>query len=109
MRDLKGKTAVITGGASGIGLASARAMAAEDMRLVFARFGRVHVVFNNAGVAISGPIQYMKKMQGRVLGVEDVAAKVVAAVKSGQLYIHTHEEARPFIQRRFERINGAFD
>jgi hypothetical protein len=50
----------------------------------------------------------MEKMQGRIIGVEDVAAKVVDA-KTGKLYIHTHEEAREFIKRRFERIDRAFD
>ena len=268
MQDLKGKTAVITGGASGIGLASARAMAAEGMRVVladieqaaldtavaeiaslgaevigiqtdvgeldqvqhladqsFAHFGGVHLVFNNAGVAVFGPIQDMthadwewvirvdlwgvihgvetfvprmiaqgegghvintasfaglvpnqglgaycvakygvvalseclahdikahdigvsvlcpmviatnindsarnrpaalggpersldltaedlEKMQGRILPVAGVAAQVVAGVKANQLYILTHDEARPFIRRRFERIDKAFD
>jgi NAD(P)-dependent dehydrogenase (short-subunit alcohol dehydrogenase family) len=268
MQDLNGKTAVITGGASGIGLASARAMAAEGMRLVladieqaaldaavaeiaglgtevlgvktdvgeldqvqhladraFAHFGTVHLVFNNAGVAVFGAIQDMThadwewvirvdlwgvihgveafvprliaqgegghvvntasfaglvpnqglgaycvakygvvalseclardvrahdigvsvlcpmviatnindsarnrpeslggagrtldltpadmaKMQGRVLPVEGVAEQVVQAVRNGDLYILTHEEARPFVRRRFERIDSAFD
>lgn len=93
---------MITGGASGIGLATARRLAGEGMRIVladiepgpldaavreietagvealgvladvgelaqvqaladqaFARFGAVHLLFNNAGVAIGGPIQAM--------------------------------------------------
>jgi hypothetical protein len=37
------------------------------------------------------------------------AEKVVRAVKKGDLYIMTHEEARPFIRRRFERIDRAFE
>lgn len=98
MKDLRGKTAVITGAASGIGLALARRAAREGMRLVladldageldaaatelgaagaeivarqvdvaqsgevqaladeaFARFGAVHLLANNAGVALCKP------------------------------------------------------
>jgi NAD(P)-dependent dehydrogenase (short-subunit alcohol dehydrogenase family) len=98
MRELRGKTAMVTGAASGIGRAMADAFAAEGMRVVLAdvergalddtqeslrardvevlavptdvsqaeqvqaladkavaRFGRVDVVCNNAGVALSGP------------------------------------------------------
>jgi NAD(P)-dependent dehydrogenase (short-subunit alcohol dehydrogenase family) len=99
MQDLSGKVAFITGGASGIGLAMARAfgregmsvmiadieaqalqMAVEDLRAsqvraegfvadvtrrdslraaaleTIARFGKVHVVCNNAGVGAGGPL-----------------------------------------------------
>jgi NAD(P)-dependent dehydrogenase (short-subunit alcohol dehydrogenase family) len=268
MQDLAGKVAVITGGASGIGLATARALAQENMHIVLAdieqgpldtavkeiaglgvdcigvktdvgdlkqvqtladktweRFGGAHLVFNNAGVAVFGPIQEMKhedwewvirvdlwgvihgveafvprmiaqhqgghivntasfaglvpnqglgvycvakygvvaltecmardlkphdigasvlcpmilatninrsernrpaelggavaqrqqtsaeqqSMRGRVLAPELAAEKVVKAVKNNELYIHTHEEARQFIRRRFERIDKAFE
>jgi NAD(P)-dependent dehydrogenase (short-subunit alcohol dehydrogenase family) len=268
MQDLAGKVAVITGGASGIGLATARSLAREKMRIVLAdieqdpldvavkeivglgveaigvktdvgdlkqvqaladktweRFGGAHLVFNNAGVAIFGPIQEMKhedwewvirvdlwgvihgveafvprmiaqnqgghivntasfaglvpnqglgaycvakygvvalteclvrdlkphgigasvlcpmilatninrsernrptelggakaqrpqtaeeaqSMRGRVLTPELAAEKVVNAVKKNELYIHTHEEARQFIRKRFERIDKAFE
>jgi NAD(P)-dependent dehydrogenase (short-subunit alcohol dehydrogenase family) len=268
MQDLSGRVAVITGGASGIGLATARRLAGEGMRIVladiqkdtldvavkelqglgaetlgvrtdvgnldqvkaladktFAHFGGAHLVFNNAGVAIFGAIQDMKhedwewvlrvdlwgvihgvevfvprliaqgqgghivntasfaglvpnqglgvycvakygvvalseclsrdvsphgigvsvlcpmiletnintsernrpaelggpeasrartpeeqeNLRGRTLPADVAAEKVVRAVKRGDLYIMTHEEARPFIRRRFERIDRAFE
>ena len=102
MRDVAGKTAFITGGASGIGLAMARSFSAAGMKIVIAdieqaaldavrnefeasnaefltlqvdvtdradmeaaadatesRFGKVHVVCNNAGVVVGGPIDEM--------------------------------------------------
>ena len=102
MRDVAGKTAFITGGASGMGLAMARSFAKAAMKVVIAdieqaarqaaqaefeasnaeflvlpldvtdrgamqeaadateeRFGKVHVVCNNAGVAVGGPIDQM--------------------------------------------------
>ncbi len=102
MDELQGNVGVITGGASGIGLATAKRLAAEGMNLVLAdieasaleaaagevgelgvdcigvqcdvaslpsvealadaawdRFGKVHFLFNNAGVAVSGPIAEM--------------------------------------------------
>jgi NAD(P)-dependent dehydrogenase (short-subunit alcohol dehydrogenase family) len=103
MQELAGKVAVVTGGASGIGLATAKRFAAEGMKVVIAdveqpaldaaekqlaglgaetlavhtdvgrlesvqvladrayeRFGGVHLLFNNAGVNRSGPIQEMR-------------------------------------------------
>lgn len=267
MQDLSGRVAVITGGGSGIGLATARRLAGEGMRIVLAdiqqealdaavkeiqglgaaclgvrtdvgdlmqvqvladktwsHFGDAHLVFNNAGVAIFGPIQEMKhedwewvlrvdlwgvihgvetfvprmiaqgqgghmvntasfaglvpneglgvycvakygvvalseclhrdlrphgigvsvlcpmvlqtnieksernrptelggpaasrprtpeeqqNLRGRTLSPDVAAEKVVQAVKKGELYIHTHDEARSFIRRRFERIDRAF-
>jgi NAD(P)-dependent dehydrogenase (short-subunit alcohol dehydrogenase family) len=99
MKDLKGKTAFITGGASGIGLAMAEAFGRAAMNVMLAdieakvleasveklremqiraegvvtdvarrnaiqaaadetvaKFGKVHIVCNNAGVAVGGPV-----------------------------------------------------
>ncbi|MGE0732114.1 MAG: SDR family NAD(P)-dependent oxidoreductase [Acidimicrobiia bacterium] len=265
MEQLRGRTAVITGGASGIGLATARLLAAEGVFLVltdieqgpldaacaelgavgvvadvsdlaavqtladtaFERFGRVDILFNNAGVAVGGPIAEMthadwrwvidvdlwgpihgveaflprmiaqgggghvlftasfaglvpnvglgpycvakygvvalaevlqKELRphdigvsvlcpmrvatnighsernrpaelggpeaspgvedqsednpdqaGSVLDVDDVAAQVVASIRSNRLYIVPHPESRRFVQRRFERIDRAYD
>jgi len=99
MKDLRGKTAFVTGGASGIGLAMARAfgrggaqvvladidkgaareaanrLISEQIKAVpvqcdvserdavreaaleaIAAFGKIHIVCNNAGVAVGGPV-----------------------------------------------------
>jgi NAD(P)-dependent dehydrogenase (short-subunit alcohol dehydrogenase family) len=113
MEDLKGKVAVITGGASGIGRAVAQRAAAEGMKVVIGdieegplkdaegelssrgaeamgvlsdvsdaasvrelrdkaldRFGAVHLVHNNAGVGLGGPIWDVSEEDWRwILGV----------------------------------------
>ena len=113
MEDLKGKVAVITGGASGIGRAVAQRAAAEGMKVVIGdieegplkdtegelssrgaeamgvlsdvsdaasvrelrdkaldRFGAVHLVHNNAGVGLGGPIWEVSEEDWRwILGV----------------------------------------
>jgi len=43
-------------------------------------------------------------LAGRVLDVDEVAALVVKAIDANTLYILPHEESRPFIERRFNRI-----
>lgn len=268
MKEFKDKVAVITGGASGIGLATATALAREGARLVLAdveegalktavaglraqgaqaigvrtdvgdrasvfaladeafdEFGAVHIVFNNAGVAVSGPTQdashadwewsvrvnlwgpihgveafvprmveqkqgghvlftasfaglvpnrnlgpycvtkfgvvalaeclhkdlrehgigvsvlspmrvatridfskrnrpqvfggpsnegvyseeELASLSGRELDTDAVAGLVLGAIRDGELFIHTHDEARQFVRRRWERIDKAFD
>jgi NAD(P)-dependent dehydrogenase (short-subunit alcohol dehydrogenase family) len=103
MKDFRGKTAFVTGGAGGIGLSMARAFGRAGMNVVLAdidesaakaaaeqlaseqikaapvqvdvsdhasirtaalaavaAFGKVHVLCNNAGVAVGGPIENVK-------------------------------------------------
>jgi NAD(P)-dependent dehydrogenase (short-subunit alcohol dehydrogenase family) len=48
-------------------------------------------------------------LAGRVLAVEVVAADVVDAIKRNRLYIVPHAESRPFVRRRFDRIDAAYD
>ncbi len=130
MKDFRGKVAVITGGASGIGFATAEALGREGAKLVladieqkaldvavatltaqgieaiglrtdvsdhaavqsladraFAHFGIVHVLFNNAGVAVFGATQDMShadwqwsvnvNLWGPIHGVECFVARMV--------------------------------
>lgn len=138
MDRLAGNVAVITGGASGIGLATAQRLGAEGMRLVLAdieaerldtavaglvaegveaigvvtdvtdldsvtaladaafdRFGGVHVLFNNAGVAVSGPIAEMTHadwkwvidvdLWGPIHGVEAFLARMIDQRQGGHI------------------------
>ncbi|MPY93367.1 MAG: SDR family NAD(P)-dependent oxidoreductase [Acidimicrobiia bacterium] len=138
MEDLAGRTAVVTGGASGIGLATSRLFAAEGMNVVLAdmeasaldgavaevaaggsavegvvcdvsrkadvdalaerayeRFGAVHIVFNNAGVAVGGPTAEMThadwqwlvdvNLWGPIHGIEAFVAPMVAAGEGGHV------------------------
>lgn len=138
MDDLAGKTAVITGGASGIGLATAERLGSEGMTLVLAdieaerldqaveslttagvdaigvvtdvtdlasvtaladaafdHFGAVHVVFNNAGVAVSGPIAEMTHadwkwvidvdLWGPIHGVEAFLPRMIDQAQGGHI------------------------
>jgi NAD(P)-dependent dehydrogenase (short-subunit alcohol dehydrogenase family) len=131
--ELRGRTAVITGGASGIGLATARLLAAEGVSLVltdieqtaldaacaelgatgavadvrdvdavravaelaFDRHGRVDIVFNNAGVAVGGPVAEMSHedwtwvidvdLWGPIHGVEAFLPRMIAQGGGGHL------------------------
>ena len=133
MQDLRGRTAVITGGASGIGLATARLLAAEGVQLVltdieqgaldaacaelgatgvvadvsdlaavervadaaYAAHGRVDIVFNNAGVAVGGPIAEMSHedwkwiidvdLWGPIHGVEVFVPRMIAQGGGGHV------------------------
>lgn len=138
MNQFQDKVAVITGGASGIGLATARALAAKGAKLVLAdieqgpldeavaafaahgtpclgvrcdvgdkagvdaladrawnRFGAVHVVFNNAGVAVSGPTAEMThadwewlmrvNLWGPIHGVEAFVPRMIEQRQGGHV------------------------
>ena len=137
MKDLQGKVAVVTGGASGIGKAVAAKAAAEGMRVVIAdieegalkdaerelagggadvlavrcdvaegesvralrdqaldRFGAVHLVHNNAGVGLGGPIWEVPESDWRwILGVNlwgvvhGLAAFVPLLVEQGEGHV----------------------
>jgi NAD(P)-dependent dehydrogenase (short-subunit alcohol dehydrogenase family) len=138
MDTLQGKGAVVTGGASGIGLATARALGGRGARLVladvepsalgaavdqlraegldahgvvcdvrsrdavealadkaFAVLHGVHVVFNNAGVAVGGPIVEMSHddwrwvidvdLWGPIHGVEAFVPRMVQQGEGGHV------------------------
>lgn len=138
MNDFHDKVAVITGGASGIGLATAKALAAKGAKLVLAdieqrpldaaiagftaggtacigvrcdvgdkasvdamadqawsRFGGVHIVFNNAGVAVAGPTADMThgdwewlmrvNLWGPIHGVEAFVPRMIEQRQGGHV------------------------
>jgi NAD(P)-dependent dehydrogenase (short-subunit alcohol dehydrogenase family) len=86
MKDLKDKVAVITGGASGLGLAMARVFAAEGMKLVLAdveedSLRRVETDFRKAGVPVVG----LKTDVSRAQDVERLAEKTLATFGGAHL------------------------
>ena len=141
MRDVAGKVAFVTGGASGIGLAMARSFSSAGMKVAIAdieeqaleqaaasfapsnaevialrvdvtdrdamaraadeterAFGRVHVVCNNAGVGITGPMEKMSyadwdwvvgvNLHGVINGVQTFARRIMTHGEGGH-FINT--------------------
>lgn len=139
MRDLAGKTAFVTGGASGIGLALGRAFAQAGMKVMLAdietdalnravkglhnfgpnvrgvacdvtdplsvdraakaafdAFGNVHVVCNNAGVAVGGGIDSISLDSWKwVLDVNLMG--VLHGIRAFLPHIRTHGEGGHFV------------
>ena len=138
MDDIEGRVAVITGGASGIGLATGRLLAERGARLVlvdieadaldravadlagrgleatgmvcdvadrgavdaladrvFDELGAAHIVFNNAGVAVGGPVAEMTHtdwrwiidvdLWGPIHGVEAFLPRMIEQGQGGHL------------------------
>lgn len=137
MQDLNGKTAFITGGASGIGLGIAKAMLGAGMNVVIAdirddhlesarvelgddtrvlplrldvtdradyaraadaaeaRFGRIHLLVNNAGVAVVGPTEIAThadwdwvmgvNLGGTINGVVEILPRILAHGEGGHI------------------------
>lgn len=138
MHSFAGKVAVITGGASGIGLSTASALARDGARIVIAdveqaaleaaqaqlrargadvesikvdvadraavlrlaevawsRFGAVHILFNNAGVAVSGPTQAASdadwqwsidvNLRGPIHGIQAFVPRMIAQRQGGHV------------------------
>ena len=137
MQDVKGKTAFITGGASGIGLGMARAFANAGMQVVIADirqdhldeargafsdgdavhtikldvtdreayaaaadeaeqvFGKVHVLCNNAGIGLGGPMKLATwddwdwnlnvNLGGVVNGVQTLLPRILAHGEGGHI------------------------
>jgi hypothetical protein len=64
------------------------------------------------GSAESGPPEQLdeapRPLVGGTMKAEEVAERVLEAIRDGSLYILTHEGSAPYIRRRFERIQKAF-
>ncbi|MFC7048775.1 SDR family oxidoreductase [Emcibacter nanhaiensis] len=137
MQNLSGKTAFITGGASGIGLGIAKALLSRGMNLVIAdirddhledaqkelnspdkvlalkldvtdraafkaaadaaeeRFGKIHILVNNAGVAVVGPVEQASyddwdwtmgvNLDGTINGVVTMLPRILAHGEGGHI------------------------
>jgi len=55
------------------------------------------------------PPEVQGAMKGGVIGVEEVARRVVRAIDRGDLYILTHPEQRGFLRRRAAKLDAVFE
>lgn len=85
MRDLKGKTAFVTGGASGIGLAMARAFGRAGMNVMLA-----DIEPEPLAAAVEGLEGQQIRASGLVLDVSDRAAMEAAAAKTLETFGKVH-------------------
>jgi NAD(P)-dependent dehydrogenase (short-subunit alcohol dehydrogenase family) len=72
---------------------------------------RIRQAGRNRPAALRGASQAVGASEitliGRTLDPEDVAAQTLAAVRDGELYVITHEEALEPLRRRFRRLEDA--
>jgi NAD(P)-dependent dehydrogenase (short-subunit alcohol dehydrogenase family) len=99
---LRGKIAVVTGGASGIGKGIATRLAAEGMRVVVAD---IEEDVRRRTAAELGAVPVVVDVSDLDVGA---SAVVVRAIKRGDLYALTHPDWYPMVQQRHESIAVAF-
>jgi 3-oxoacyl-[acyl-carrier protein] reductase len=79
MESLRGKVAIVTGGSRGIGLAIARALAAEGVRLAITGLSRAHLAAARHALEGAGP-GAIETLQADVRQADDVVRAIDAAV-----------------------------
>lgn len=98
MRDLAGKTAFVTGGASGIGLALCRAFVRAGMNVMLADIETE---------ALEAAVKSPREAERLRSGLD--AARVVAAIRTDEFYVFTHPEMCAELEVRFAAIMAAMD
>jgi NAD(P)-dependent dehydrogenase (short-subunit alcohol dehydrogenase family) len=104
-----------------VGMAESLARDVKDHRIGVSLVLPMRVASNiytstrNRPADLGGPLdtpfteEQRTSMVGRELPAETVARLIVDGIRRGDLYIHTHREARELVQRRFERLDAAFE